>query len=101
MSTTTRPTPVVRQQPARVLRADRMYGTYDRFVCGRIDCAGYSAVHTGFDIYGGPVVLIRPDDVKEWRLCGMGELVCEGGHLVAVDGLPNPDGSARTREVQS
>lgn len=100
MRTTTRRAAAAAQEAKRdtALRPDRMYATYDRFVCGRIDCAGSCAVHTGIDIEGRPVRLVTPEDVAEWTVTlGMGDLACSCGRRVALSGLPNPDGSARIR----
>jgi hypothetical protein len=70
-----------------VLKPDTIYAAGDRFVC--IDCAGYSAKHTGYDLHGRRLVQLTVIDVVSFKQ-GMAEyghphepVTCEGKHLEA------------------
>ena len=66
------------------LEVDRIYSAFDRFVCGRVQCAGMTAVHTGTTTDGFPLRPITADDVHEWARYDLGPLTCECGAVLAL-----------------
>lgn len=65
----------------RALDPRRIYVAHDRFVC--VDCAGYTALHTGFTLGGLPVMPLMASEVHEWP-AELGPLRCECGSLEAT-----------------
>lgn len=66
-----------------VLSEDRLYSAWDRIVCGRIACAGSTAVHTGHTIGGADVTPFTAQDATECRAAGF-EPRCECGAVEAT-----------------
>lgn len=63
------------------LEEDRLYLTHDRIVCGRVTCAGASAVATGVDLHGVPVMAAAAEDVAVWVGEGWEAMTCECGQV--------------------
>lgn len=65
-----------------VLDPVRLYLAYDRHVCGRVECAGMTAIYTGVTTGGSPIVPVDPTYVDYWRTLDLGPLTCECGAVV-------------------
>lgn len=74
MSTTATHTPV--------LKPGVIYADYDRFLCARTACAGYTALHTGVTIDGYTLRPITNAQRAEWPTAELGPIACECGTLV-------------------
>lgn len=81
-------------KPTPVLRKGRLYLAYDQYVC--TECAGMTALYTGFTIGGAKLSPLRAADVAEWATYDLGPLRCEGGHLEATLG---PTGRVRITRI--
>lgn len=71
----------VSRNSGQALKEDRLYLAYDRVVCGRVRCAGGSAVATGVDLHGRPVTAATAADVEGWVAYGFEEMTCECGQV--------------------
>ena len=65
------------------LTTDQLYMAHDRIVCGRVTCAGSTAVHTGYTIGGAKVMPFSALDADEARAAGV-EARCECGAVEAT-----------------
>lgn len=68
---------------APVLDPDQIYVAFDRYVCGRVPCAGYTALYTGYTAGGFALYPVPASDVAAWAAADLGPLTCECGTLRA------------------
>lgn len=61
------------------LSPDRIYLAFDRFVCGRVHCAGITAMVSGRTIDGALLTAATHADAQEWADAGLGKITCECG----------------------
>jgi hypothetical protein len=70
------------QTAPQVLKDGVIYNAYDRHVCAKIQCAGYSARTTGVNIDGFVLAPITNLDRAEWPTDELGPITCDCGSLV-------------------
>ena len=68
-------------EPRPVLRDDVLYDMYDRSVCSRVGCAGYTARMTGYSIDGYRLTRITEQDVIDWWAEFAEPIRCQCGEL--------------------
>jgi len=73
-------------QTPQALKSDTIYTAFDRFVCSRTECAGYSARTTGVGIDGHRLHKLTQADIDEWPVAELGPITCECGHQTADHG---------------
>jgi hypothetical protein len=72
-------------EPSPLLDEGTLYLAFDRYVCGRLNCCGATALYTRQTIGGAPVLDVTPEEVAAFSTLHDGApLVCECGKVSAI-----------------
>jgi|SRR6185312_16124026 len=72
-------------EPTPLLDEGTLYLAHDRYVCGRMECCGVTALYTRQTLGGAPVLDVTPEEVAAWQTLHDGApLVCQCGKVVAT-----------------